>query len=330
MKARIDMGLMDNLRGKVKASGVTDNITSISRKALENWRNANKREQTVEQTFQQEQKDVLQQERELDQQYHEKMTAIKKASDDLNRQIQEQNTQRDIQKKRAELKALQRENMVLREQTLNRVAIENSFSFYKVNELLTKQQATLQQALTMAGCPENCEYDLTYEGDTFIRLEDSDVDNVATSVIQNLKFNQYLGGGNAVVIALGTPKKTTYSIGYLVYDKEFGFMLLKNDRYIGTYPTDTVDRLMANKKLNDRAGFFKKPLSSTFIKMAAPAAFCINISNNDNHFVETEEDLKQIKEMAQYNQVAFKRMLNAFEFFMVKLNRNQMQFICRR
>lgn len=322
------MGLMDNFKGK--ASGVTENITSISRKALENWRNANKREQTVEQTFQKEQRDVLQQEQELDRQYNERMNAIKKASDDLNRAVQEQNAQRDIQKRRAELQAIQRENMALREQTLNRVAIENSFSFYKVNELLTKQQATLQQALTMAGCPENCEYDLTYEGDTFIRLEDTDVDNVATNVRQNIKFNRYIRSGNAVVIALGTPKRTTYSIGYLIYDREFGFMLLKNDRYLETYPTDTVERLVANRKLYDRAGFFKKPLSKTFIKMAAPAAFCINISNNDNHFIETEDDLKLIKEMAQYNPVAFKRMLNAFDFFMIKLNKNQMQFICRR
>ena len=312
------MGLFEKIASGAKSvkNWWDDDSVMIPRKTLNssatksNIENDKIKNQLVEETMQGDVNRVMQTEMQRQNQHVKQLNDIVGMSRDMNARQNLDNAEYEIERNRRNLRRAVEENEKIRQQELNQTIVAESFNFYKVRDFLVAG-ADLQSALVAAGCPKNSEQQLNYEGYTFIWLDDDACDNVCKSVTQNMKIESYIKKKGGVVIAFGDPKNTSYSIGVLVYDKDFGFLLLKADKYKETYATDTVYELTKRRKLNDRAGFCKLALSKSFIKIAAPCAICVNVESG----VESQEDLEQYKQMSQYNVKAAQRFINALRYF---------------
>lgn len=312
------MSLFDKIASGAKSvkSWWDDDSVMIPRKTLNssatqsNIENDRIKNQLVDEAMQGDVNRVMQTEMQRQNQHNRQINDIVGMSRDMNARQNLDNAEYEIQKNRRNLQRAVEENEKLRQQELNQTIVAESFNFYKVRDFLVAG-ADLQSALVAAGCTKNSEQQLNYEGYTFIWLDDDACDNVCKTVTQNMKIESYIKKKGGVVIAFGCPKKTSYSIGVLVYDRDFGFMLIKADKYTETYATDIVYELNHKGKLNDRAGFCRLALSKSFVKMAAPCAICVNVDSG----IETQDDMELYQQMAQYNANAAQRFNNALRYF---------------
>lgn len=285
-----------------------------SKSTVKNVEYEAQKEQIVDETMAQEYEDAKKVEEQREIEHGQQINEIREAAKQIaTRQVQA-NAEKEIQQKRQSLFKTMQNNEKMRQEELNKAVIEESFNFYKVGDLL-KSGLTLKGALTGAGCREDFPYKLDYQGRIFIRLQDDSCDNVCSNVAQNITLKEYLAKNNGVVVAVGFPGETTLSIGALIYDKEFGFMLIKTDRYIQTYVDNTIEQLYHTGWMNDKLGFDRIALGSTFMKVAVPCAICIN----SEYGMETEDDMEQYKQMLQYDKVAAQRFNNALKYFDLKL-----------
>lgn len=275
-----------------------------------NIQNEQIKEDIVRETLTGDVDSILQKEAEREQMHQEQIKNIMNESAYIAENITLENAERTVILKRNQLAREARNREIERQAELNHIIASESFNFYKVKDLLLSG-VSLQDALTSAGCQENFAYQLDHDGRVFIRLRDDAVDNVCLNCIQNMKMEKYLETKNAAVMAVGFPEQTSFSIACLVYDKHFGFILIKNDKYIETYANDIVEDLYSWGVLNDKLGFDRIALGKTFMKVAVPCAICVNVERG----IESEEDWKQYDEMLQYSEIACKRFNNAVNYF---------------
>lgn len=268
----------------------------------------------IQQTMDAEYEKVAKEEALREEEHAKHINAIREAAKAVNEQQITMNANREIDKHKQELMQQVLDNEKARQEELNRTIVDESFNFYKVGELL-KAGKTLKNALLGAGCRENFAYKMDHQGRVFIRLPDEACDNVCFSVKTNMLLRDYIEKGNGFVAAVGFPEQTTLSIAAIIYDREFGFMMLKTDRYINTFVDDTILLLNEFGYMNDKLGFDRISLSKTFMKVAVTSAVCINMEVG----IETEEDFNQLKQMFQYNKVAWQRFLKALEYFDIHL-----------
>lgn len=288
--------------------------TLTSQSTAKNMNYEFQKEQIVDEVMNEEYKHAQQVESQRELQHEKQIDEIRTAANKIAEQQVYLNANKEIQQKRQSLIRVIQDNEKMRQEELNRVVVEESFNFYKVGDLL-KSGLPLKEAMVGAGCREDFPYKMDYQGRIFIRLQDDACDNVCFTVEQNIALQEFLEKQNGIVVAIGFPGETTLSIGALIYDKEFGFMLIKTDRYIQTYATNTIKQLCETGYMNDKAGFDRISLSSSFMKVAVPCAICINTE----YGVETQEDLEHYNQMVQYNKVAAKRFHNALRYFGLNL-----------
>lgn len=318
------MGIIDRIAGGIRAvQDWWDDDTVMfgnprntlnSSVTQKNIINEEIKEQMVEGALAGEFEEVQRLQQQRDYEHLEQIKAIRLEADRASAMQRDMNASLTLQQQREKLAKQVEEKEMARKQEYNRVIAEESFNFYKVGELL-KTGLTLQDALTSAGCQENVAFALDRQGRMFIRIEDDACDNVCHTIVQNFKIKDYINTKNGVVVALGFPEMTTFSIGVLIYDRVFGFLLIKTDRLIKNYATNIVDRMINAGILRDKLGFDKIALGHTYMKVAVPCAICIN----SEYGLEDERDLKQYREMQEYNVEAAKRFNNAVKHFGLKL-----------
>lgn len=320
LKETAEMGFLNRLAQGAKSvqDWWNDDKSFLPRRALnnesvqQNIANADKKEQDVAAAFQRDvtQAAIYDAQREMQ---HQRMKEdIVNKSRSVNANITELNKAQEIFKNKTQINKIIADREAKRAEEINQSIAEESFNFFRLGEILMGG-ATLQDALDAAGCLTNGEYNLDYNGGTFIRLNNDACDNVCKHVTQNMKVEDFVNKHkNAIPIAVGYPN-TSYSVGLLVWDKDFGFLLLKTDKYAETYATDDVYDIYNRGKLNDKAGFCRIALSKTHIKVAGPCAICINTEIG----IESEDDIALYNQMLQYNKTAAQRFINALKYFEV-------------
>lgn len=243
----------------------------------------------------------------------QQMNEIRQMSQGIHQRQNQTNAEIMIKKNREKLaKQLELEE-TQRKAELNHEITERTFNFWKVKEFLN-QGLTLQSALVAAGAQKNVEYDLDYQGRSFVWLMDDTLDNACISIKQNMALINAIQTEQAAIVATGWNKRASFSIGSLIYDPGFGFILIKNDRYSNTYVNHEADILMDSNKINDQLGFDTIALSKTFMKNAVTSAVCINTGRG----IETQEDMDLLNQLKQYSPqdfIRFKEILSVFDLY---------------
>lgn len=220
----------------------------------------------------------------------------------------EANAEEERARRNKEIEISLRNAQLKRERELNRVKVAEGFNFYKVKDNL-ESGLNLKDSFMAAGCVVNNIYKLDYSGRGFLRLRDEEVDNVCLNARQNITMNEYLKSGNATVVLVGVPNTKIYSIGLLIYNREFGFILIKTDRDYDSYVTELVYKMEENGMFNGDGFDIGLPLSKTFVKIAGSGAFCYNTQRG----LESEEDYGMFKEMQDMNRNAAVELNNVLK-----------------
>lgn len=278
-----------------------------------NRQNSEFREKVAQSTEQRNIDVIVQGEIAAEREHQQFVQNLRAAERQFNENATLKNVARDQMKNEKLLQKIAAERQAQRIDEINKTMIEEEFNFYKVAPLL-RDGETLKKALDVAGCLENVEYKLNYDGATFVRLSDDACDNACCHFLQNMRLEEYIAKTkNAVPLILGYKNQTSFSVGCLIYDKQFGFILMKNDKYAQTWPTDAVYEIFNHGYLKDKLGFTKIALSKTFMKLPVPCALCINVE----HGVETEEDVQMFRQMKEINPQAAQRCLKALNYFLL-------------
>lgn len=307
------MGLTDKLKSIVQTSinawNGYDEAVDVSAEIIkdeiqqENLLNKQKAEMITQQVMMEDVESALKFQEEIEMQHQQTMKNIRVESKQIRTQQLGQNIELDIQEQQEKLKEAIQLRQLQREEELNKIRVSETFNFYKVKDNLAKGM-NLQSALDAAGCFENCQYKLNYGGMGFMRLPNKEVDNVCLNVRQNMFLNRYLDSKNGTVVLVGMPNVYIYSIGALLYDRDIGFILLKNDRIYDEYVTDIVYKMECHGMFNgERYEYF--PLSKTYVKIAGAGAFCYNMQNQ---CLENDEDYNLFIEMSQMNPYALNKL----------------------
>lgn len=307
------MGLSDKLKALVQTginawTGENGSAADMKAEVLKqevqaaNIINKEMVEKQAEQVLMEDLDSAIQFQQQAEQVHRENIQFIRNSSQVIRNEQLKTNAEELVRKQKEEVANALRLRQLQREEELNKVKVAEGFNFYKVRDNLDSG-LTLKDALDAAGCIENNQYKLDYGGRGFIRLPDEEIDNVCLNVRQNMILIEYLKGNNAVVLLTGFPHQFIYSIGILIYDRDFGFLLIKHDRDYDSYPTGIVYKMEKNNLFEGRT-YDEVALCKTYIKIAGKGAICYNI----NHGLEMKEDYKLFKEMANMNPIAAEKV----------------------
>lgn len=308
-----DMGLSDKLKALVQ-TGINawtgedglaaDMKAEVLKQEVQAANIINKEivESQTEQLLMEDIESAIQFQTQAEQVHNENIQFIRNSSQIIRNEQLVTNAEEVRRKQAAELQNALRLRQLQREEELNKVRVAEGFNFYKVKDNL-ESHLTLKESLDAAGCIENNQYKLDYGGRGFLRLPDEEVDNVCLNVRQNIILLEYLKANNAVVVLTGFPNQFIYSVGVLIYDIDFGFILIKHDRGYDSYPTSVVYRMEKHGMFNGNS-FDTLALCKTYIKIAGRGAFCYNINTG----LEMQEDYRLFREMVQMNPIGAQKM----------------------
>ena len=189
-----------------------------------NRQNSEFRERVAQSTEQRNIDVIVQGEIKAEREHQQFVQNLRAAERQFNENATLKNVARDQMKNEKLLQKIAAERQAQRIDEINKTLIEEEFNFYKVAPLL-RDGETLKKALDVAGCLENVEYKLNYDGATFVRLSDDACDNACCHFLQNMRLEDYIAKTkNAVPLILGYKNQTSFSVGCLIYDKQFGFI----------------------------------------------------------------------------------------------------------